>query len=128
MKKFFSWVLAATFSFLCAVSAAQDNTSALVPMPNSMTRNSKGETFQINSKTTINSTLPKGSFLIEELKHIIDKHMDIALAEEGENKRNRIELVTDNTLQGKEHYTLKVDKNGITIMVSGMSPNLKFLR
>ena len=115
MKKFFSWVLAATFSFLCAVSAAQDNTSALVPMPNSMTRNSKGETFQINSKTKINSTLPKGSFLIEELKHIIDKHMDIALAEEGESKRNRIELVTDNTLQGKEHYTLKVDKNGITI-------------
>ena len=41
--------------------------------------------------------------------------MGIALTEEGDSKRNRIELVTDNTLQGKEHYTLKVDNKGISI-------------
>ena len=115
MKRFFSWALAAAFALSCATAIAQNSISALIPMPNSITQSSKGETFQVNSKTTINSSLPQGSFLIEELKQIIENRTGIALTEEGDSKRNRIELVIDNTLKGKEHYTLKVDKKGISI-------------
>ena len=115
MKKFFSLAIAAAFALSYATAIAQNSISALVPMPNSITQSSKGETFQVNSKTTINSSLPQGSFLIEGLKQIIENRTGIALTEEGDSKRNRIELVIDNTLKGKEHYTLKVDKKGISI-------------
>lgn len=97
-------------------SVAQDNTSALIPMPNSITKCDNGKAFKVNEKTKIISDLPQDSFIKEEVKDIFAKRMGVELVEEASHfKHNRIELAIDSTLEGKEHYTLKVDKNGISI-------------
>lgn len=97
-------------------SVAQDNTSALIPMPNNITECTDGKTFKVNVKTRITSALPQESFIKEELKSIFVKRMGIEPVEStGRVKHNRIELAVDSTLEGEEHYTLKVDKNGISI-------------
>ena len=115
MKKQPILMLIAALTILCLASNAQDNTSALIPMPNKITKCGKGETFQINSKTTIVSPASLDPFLKEELEQIICKRIGLELTEEKEAKRNTIELSIDSTLKGEEHYTLTVDKKGISI-------------
>lgn len=97
-------------------SVAQENTSALIPMPNNITACTDGKTFKVNVRTKITSALPHDSFIKEEVKNVFVKRMGIEPVEAiGRVKHNRIELAVDSTLEGEEHYTLKVDKNGISI-------------
>ncbi len=85
-------------------------------MPNNITECTDGKTFKVNVKTRITSALPQESFIKEELKSIFVKRMGIEPVEStGSVKHNRIELAIDSTLEGEEHYTLKVDKKGISI-------------
>lgn len=109
-------LIAGILVWLNTTSVAQDNTSALIPMPNNITECTDGKTFKVNVKTRITSALPQESFIKEELKSIFVKRMGIEPVEStGRVKHNRIELAIDSTLEGEEHYTLKVDKNGISI-------------
>lgn len=107
---------------LCTHAAAQSNTSALVPMPESITLCQEGRTFQLKESTAIYSNIPGDTFLVKELSRIIHKHTRL---EPGTcmNRRtkNTISLLIDSTLQGKEHYKLNVNKNGITISGSTKS-------
>ena len=108
-------LFASIIVLLCTTSTAQNNTSALIPMPNSITECSKGKTFEINEKTVVCSTFPQGSFIIDELKQIISNRIGVRVTEQAYRKNNRIELAIDSTINGKEHYILEVDKRGITI-------------
>lgn len=109
-------LIAGMLVWLNTASVAQDNTSALIPMPNNITECTDGKTFKVNVKTRITSALPQESFIKEELKNLFVKRMGIEPVEStGSVKHNRIELAVDSTLEGEEHYTLKVDKNGISI-------------
>lgn len=102
--------------WLNTASVAQENTSALIPMPNNITECTDGKTFKVNVKTRITSALPQDPFIKEEVKNLFVKRMGIEPVEAiGRVKHNRIELAVDSTLEGEEHYTLKVDKNGISI-------------
>ena len=106
MKYKLNTLFASIIALLCYTSAAQDNTSALIPMPNSITECSKGKTFEINEKTAVCSALPQGSFIIEELKQIISNRTGVCVTEQVYRKNNRIELTIDSTINVKEHYIL----------------------
>ena len=94
---------------------AQSNTAALIPVPNTIETSSDGATFQLNGKTAIKSSLPQDAFVIKELERTISKHTGITLRHDSHSRKNHIELAIDTTLHGSEHYTLTVDKRGITI-------------
>lgn len=116
MKFSLVYIITGILVLFNTTSVAQDNTSALIPMPNSITKCDNGKAFKVNEKTKIISDLHQDSFIKEEVKDIFAKRMGVELVEEASHfKHNRIELAIDSTLEGKEHYTLKVDKNGISI-------------
>ena len=115
MRKIQTIFYACFMAMYVTSATAQNNCAALIPIPNSIETCRKGHTFQINSRTTIKSNLPDNSFHIEELKRILGKRMGIEPGIDNHGRRNRIELAIDTTLKGKEHYTLEVNKKGISI-------------
>ena len=100
---------------LSATATAQDNLSALIPMPNSIKKDSKGSTFQLNSNTVIKSTLPENAQVIKELKRSVAKYTGLEIPIDNERSKNLISLFIDSTLNGDEHYVLTVDKKGVSI-------------
>ena len=96
-------------------SFAQNNTSALIPIPNHIEKSENGATTQLNRNTIICTSLPSDCFVIQELKNIIDKQLHLSPSIGCKRNRNRIEIGVDSTLTNKEHYTLEIDKKGISI-------------
>lgn len=114
MSKIHKFIIACA-ALLCTLAApAQENLSALIPIPNSIKTDNR-RTFQINSGTAIKSNLRQDAFVIKELERIVDRHTGIALKNDNSRKKNIIELTVDTTLHGQEHYMLTVDKKGIAI-------------
>ena len=100
----------------CATEiAAQSSTAALIPMPNSLAVHPNGKTIQFSSKSTIKSSLPEDAFVIKELQRVIGSRMGITPAVDNSRKNCAIEIAVDTTLSGREHYTLTVDKGGVSI-------------
>ena len=97
------------------VSTAQDNTSALIPMPNHIVKSNKGEVFTLNTRTSIKTNLPDSAFVISELKRIIARHMQLSPQIDNSSRKNIIEIIKDSCIKEEEHYTLSVDKKGIHI-------------
>jgi hexosaminidase len=95
--------------------SAQENLSALIPMPNFIETSSKNATTQLDNSTTICTTLQNDDFLIQELNRIIEKHLQITPIIDNKCKKNVIEINIDTTLQEKERYILEVNKKGVTI-------------
>ncbi len=106
---------AAAMMLLMNTATAQSNTTALVPMPNSIETDAKGRTLTINSRTVINTALPANSFIIEELRRITEKRLSLSPAIDNSRSSNIISLAIDSTLDNREHYTLTVNKKGIFI-------------
>ena len=100
---------------VCSSTYAQENISALIPFPNHIELNAKGDCFRIDRRTSINSKLDTNDFILEELERIITKHLGFSPSKNNKQKKNIIEIAIDPTLQGDEHYTLEVNKNGIFI-------------
>lgn len=115
MKKVFTVLIAYIFALQGSIITAQENTAALIPMPSNIETASDGKHFQLNAKTAIRSTLPDDAFVLNELKKILLERTGITPTHDNSRSRNIIELSIDTTLNGCEHYTLKVDKRGITI-------------
>ena len=113
MKKiFFAAIIAIATA---TVSIAQDNLQALIPYPNKIEQCSKGKAFEVNSATTIKSSLPGDAFVIKELQRITQKRLGLTPGISSKNSKNIISLQVDSNLAGREHYTLEVNKNGIFI-------------
>lgn len=99
----------------CYITAtAQDNLAALVPMPQNVTRCEEGKTFRIKENTVINTEFENAEFITDKLIEIIESRTGMVLSS-GSRKRNAINVAIDTTLQGREHYTIDVDKRGIYI-------------
>ncbi|MBQ8336129.1 MAG: beta-N-acetylhexosaminidase [Bacteroidaceae bacterium] len=109
------WHAAIAFLFVFAGTFAQGNLSALVPMPNSIETCKDGRTLQLNCKTAIKSSLSEEAFVIEELRRIVKRHTRLAPEIRNGQKRNIISIDIDESLPGKEHYTLDVNSKGIFI-------------
>ena len=56
--------------------SAQDNLSALLPMPNQVKQIESKKDFIISGKTTIQTNLPEDAFCIAELKDILTKNRE----------------------------------------------------
>lgn len=115
VKRTFLALLTCLLIMHAGFTSAQDATSALVPMPNSIEACPKNKTVQFDTKTAIKSNLPEDVFVIKEAKRILHKRMGISPDIDNSRKKNIVELAIDTTLHGEEHYTLTVDKRGITI-------------
>ena len=115
MKNFLKPFLLLLIATLHSASYAQSNTAALIPMPNHIEKSNDNSTCQFNERTVINSSLPGNSFMLQELTRIMEKHMQLSPAVDNKRNKNRIEIEIDSALEGKEHYTLEVDKRGISI-------------
>ena len=115
MKMSLKPILTVVMTTFFTVSLAQSNTSALVPMPNSIEINEKRATTELDGNTTITTSLPENDFLLQELKKITEKHLHISPAVDNSKKKNRIEIEIDPLLTEKEHYILKVDKQGLSL-------------
>ena len=114
MKKRFITAIIAIAAIVAAT--AQSNTQALIPYPNSIEQCKGGKVFTINDKTTISSTLPGDAFAIKELQRIVQKHLGATPAiDNGKSQKNTFSLQIDSTIEGREHYTLEVNKNGVFI-------------
>ena len=115
MSRYPKVIFTLLFATLSIVSFAQNNTAALIPMPNHIEKSKDGATIQLNKSTAISSSLPNNSFIIQELRRIVEKRMQLSLALDNSNKKNRIEINIDSSLTDKEHYTIEVCKKGILI-------------
>ena len=115
MNRYFKSIATFLLASLFIASVAQDNTVALLPMPNHIEKSKSGATVQLNEKTAINSTLPNNCFIIQELKQIIEKRMQLSLSIDNSRNKNRIEIGIDSSLADNERYTLCIDKKGVTI-------------
>lgn len=115
MKRIYTVLTVCIIALQGYIVMAQDSTSALIPIPNSIVKSSNKATFRLNNKTSIKSNMPHDAFVIEELKRIIHRRTAINLTYDNRSKNNVIEISVDSSMQGNEHYTLKVDKKGITI-------------
>ena len=115
MSRYSKAIFTFLFATLSVASFAQSNTAALIPMPNHIEKSKNNATIQLNESTTISSSLPNNSFTLQELRRIIEKHMQLSPAFDNSNKKNRIEINIDSSLTDKEHYTIEVCKKGILI-------------
>ena len=125
MNKCVKLLLATLLTTFTTTSFAQNNTSALIPIPNHIEKGKNGATTQLNVNTIINTSLPSNSFIIQELKKIIEKQLHLPLTIGSKRNKNRIEIEIDSTLSHKEHYKLEIDKKGISI--KGCSEGALFL-
>ena len=114
MKKYIATIITGIALTIGIPSNAQNATSALLPIPNSINVCNDGRTFEIDNNTIISTTLPKGSFIVGELQRIICKRLNIYPAI-GKNCNNAISVELDNTIEGREHYTIDVNSNGVQI-------------
>lgn len=115
-------ILATIIALFTSGAMAQGPTSALVPMPNKIEICTKGKVFKIDKKSAIQTTLTHEAFPLKELQRIIEKHIGIAIptAEKG-----NITFKTDTSLQGAEHYTIKITPKKIEIKGSSETALLR---
>lgn len=113
MKK----TLTALIVSLCVVSAvkAQDNLSALVPMPNHIEQ-LKGKPYRIVEKhTAITITDEAQRFAAEMLADIIKQRTEVEVPVLRGNAKTAIALTIDPAIKGEEHYRITVSNRGITL-------------
>ena len=103
---------------------AQDNLSALLPLPNKVEL-LKGKPFKVaEGKTAIVVEHPELQFEAEQLSAIIEQRMHIEIPVTKAYQKKSIILQLDTTLQGEEHYLLTVTPRGITL--KGATPAAVF--
>ena len=85
-----------------------------MPMPRHITTDANGRTFRITESTVINAEFENAEFITTRLAAIIEERTGIVLST-GSRRRNVIEVAIDTTLQGREHYTIDVNRRGIYI-------------
>ena len=122
MKKL---IFAAIIALTTITATAQSNTQALIPYPNKVESQHKGKSFTINGATAIKSTLPSDAFALKELSRIVKSRLGASLEVDNSRKKNIISIETDSTIEGHEHYTLEVNKNGV--FIKGASEGAIFL-
>lgn len=113
MKKYklitFLWLLAGCLS-------AQNNLSALLPMPNQITQIDGKRNFEINGQTILQTNLPNEAYCIKALNDILKERTGQTVTRSDyPSKRPSIRLMLDPAMQGDEHYQLSVSDREITI-------------
>ena len=108
--------------YICSLYA-QDNCTALIPMPNSLMQG-EGKPFNVRAGgTAIYANHPDLDFAASTLQQILEEQMqtEIPLVE---SSSASIRLQINPEMEGDEHYRLEVKNNGLTIQ--GKSPQAVF--
>lgn len=114
MRKILS-ILVAVFLWGAQAIHAQDNLSALMPMPNSVEQ-IKGKPYRfVEGRTAISCTDSDQLFVAETLAGIIKHRTDLAVGIAADGTKGDITLSLDPTLPGDEHYRINVSRKGITL-------------
>ena len=95
--------------------SAQDNLSALLPMPNQVKQIESKKDFIISGKTTIQTNLPEDAFCIAELKDILRQRTGKTptLSSTGSGS-SVIRLILDPSVRGDGHYLLSVSEKTVS--------------
>ena len=96
--------------------SAQDNLSALLPMPNQVKQIESKKDFIISGKTTIQTNLPEDAFCIAELKDILRQRTGKTptLSSSGSGS-SVIRLILDPSVKGDGHYLLSVSEKTVSL-------------
>lgn len=115
MKTFFSLFIV----FFAFAAHAQNNCSALLPMPNRI-EHIQGKPFMLTpEKSAIYINNEELQFAASTLQTILKERMQADVPLHSSAKSN-IRLLIDPAIQGAEHYMINVDAKGMTI--SGSTP------
>lgn len=99
---------------LAGYIVAQDNTSALLPMPNHIS-SVEGKPFTTRpGKTAIYLNQPELEFTAHSLQAIFRERMQMEVPVTGSDRAD-IRLLIDPAMDGEEHYTIEVDAKGMTV-------------
>lgn len=100
---------------------AQDNLSALLPMPNSVTQ-VKGKPYRfVEGRCLIIDTDPELRFVATTLANIIEQRTGVRMDIATHGTKGDISLSLDPSLQGDEHYRIEVRDKGITLTGSSVT-------
>lgn len=110
MKKTFRYSVSLLLSLLVTSIMAQDNVSALLPMPQKVEQ-LKGKEFNLSKVGIIDCQMSDSLFIIEELKSCINNRTGVTLPTKGSN---RITIKENNDIS-PEGYKIEVTKKDITI-------------
>ena len=112
MKKTFAILVA-----LCTIFTivAQENLSALMPMPNHI-EHPKGRAWHIiEGRTAVEQPADSLHFIAETIANIISQRTDVPVCITPKGGKADVKLYIDNTLQGEEHYQLQISQRGIIL-------------
>lgn len=110
MKRYINTIFILLTLLSSTAVSAQDNTSALLPMPQTI-KQQKGTEFNLYKVGDIDCQITDSLFIINELKSIVGNHTGISLPTKG---NNRITIKENNTLSA-EGYKINITKKEITI-------------
>lgn len=110
MKNYLRKSIFSLLILLSAALSAQENISALLPMPQKVEL-LKGKEFDLNKVGTIDCQMNDSLFIIEELKSIIKSRTGVALPAKG---GNRI-IIKENNSLSPEAYKIEVSKKSLVI-------------
>lgn len=120
MKIYLSFILL----ILTIITTAQNNQSALLPMPNHIEQ-LKGKPFQLVSKTSaIYINTLELEFAATSLQDILQDRMQLEIPISAVEKSGMIKLLIDPSMQGAEHYTIKINKK--EMIIAGATPAAVF--
>ena len=108
IRKVFSGVVMLCLPLL---AMGQHQFAALLPMPNGLCIGMGS--FQVPSRVTVKSNLPKGSICLSVLREILKEQMDVSVVEAGGNPG--FELQVNPLLDSDEHYKITVDTRGVVL-------------
>lgn len=93
---------------------AQDNCTALMPMPNLIVQG-KGAPFEVcTSKTTIYANHPDLEFSASTLQKILDERMQLQVPF-SQSPESSVRLLIDPEMEGEEHYSLEIKADKLVI-------------
>ena len=96
-------------------ATAQDNLSALMPMPNHIER-AQGRPLKISEgRTAVACPADSLQFVAETLAEILTHRTGVAVPVITTGKRGNITLTIDPTLEGAEHYRIEISHRGIAL-------------
>lgn len=101
--------------FLATHLSAQDNMSALMPMPNQIKQIKSQKDFIITAETSIGTNLPTDAYCLKELQQVIRERIGFTPGITTITGNTGIQLLLDPTLKGDEHYSLSVTDRSLTI-------------
>lgn len=104
-------------AFLCVVLTlnAQDNLSALIPMPNHVVQG-KGKPYRfVEGRTTVTITDEAQYSVAETLADIIEHRTGVTVPVVNGSAKASVSLTVDPAMEGEEHYRIDVSNKGIKI-------------